>query len=341
MQFNIMVRYHKKRGGSGYKKIKTSKGGIYKSVHPNRKTRAMRNYNQSKKSTTKKCTLTGKPRRTGTGHWLSYGKGVHSNKRVGFLKKLEKVISPQHYIYNKTYQLTSGAGTQTAGIVGYAYDGYDVTNYNFVSGASKVILKSYNYTVRITNQCNAPMFIDLYDIIARRDMNTQSSGSATANCNPSFTWSATEQPYYYGSTPFESQEFCSLWKVLRVTRLNLSLGETAEHVVKGTPQRVWNHAIESGIDDTGTLPNQIALSQCLRKLSTYTMAVVSGCPTDANNATIGSANGVIDFITVTKYTYENVGTTAYDATYRSTNIAAASGDIMDTGTGTGVTVANI
>lgn len=89
--------------------------------------------------------------------------------------------------------------------------------------------------MEIKNNGNAGCKVWLYDLIARQDH----------SINPSTAWGTGEgtdqgagagtanSPY---QTPFQSREFCVLWKVKKVTSLILAPGETHQHYVNYYPR---------------------------------------------------------------------------------------------------------
>lgn len=291
------------------------------------------------------------PQQFGTGHWKSLGHGPRGPKsRSGLVRKLEQILPPQIVINTNTAALPCGAGVQFPGIVASAYTVYDLYNYNggtaqattFI-GQNKVILKDYSLNINFTNQSNANIKVMLYDFIARRDM--YNSGGEVA-LNPLVAWNnesslcAGYNNAQYGATPFDSQLLCKTWKCIGSQEYRLSEGETGEHRVHSVMNKIHDHTLDQLTTSTATIGNLSAQAGALKGLTYFCLAVVSGSPTDANNSTVTSSIGKVDFVSVNRYTWEQIIAQQQVATTNVT-MGTVAGQVFNQGSGASVAIANI
>lgn len=173
---------------------------------------------------------------------------------------------------------------------------------NTTGQTRRLLVEEVHAQYRIKNQTNIPVKITLYDCVSRRD---QSSG-ATVLPEASWRVGVTEESVtlagnansnallatFPGATPFQSQLFCQIWKVGKVTNFTLHPGSEHQHHVRLRPGGMLNNAYVSRFD-------------CLKGLTYCLMAVVEGGlvqdTTLPFNITLGS--GEVDFVTTTKYRF--------------------------------------
>lgn len=255
----------------------------------------------SKKSSSKK--LSSLAKKIGTAHWLSYGKGVQGSRPKFAIKKTSGVgtynLTTKGTLVSSNNQGTSTlcelytsaqilqcaastfanafvAGTQTA----TAYSGPISAG----TVANKVFLDTCISKTTLVNQSNAACFIDIYNIVSRRDM------AGTSYDTPVEVWTkgyidggGVFDPGNLGVTPFSSGLFCQMFKVLGKTHLNLAAGETAEHVIKSSPKKVFDVGFAN-------------VSSLIRGLTQFALIVIKGSPSDANNSTVGITSAKVDWI---------------------------------------------
>lgn len=301
------------------------------------------------------------PKKVGTSHWISYG-AAQSFPKSKYVAGMKSSVS-SHFITQSTGRLDAGTGIapQTSADVSLAYNSTTIKNlknYLFsnirqdlmntgsiggLTGASlanfsllydmSIFLKSCKKTTTFTNQSNGNAFVDIYDLACRRDSSgsneptTVWTNGLTATSN-TFNSSANVanggiNPEYIGSTPFMSQEFCRLWKVLKVTRLCLAGGETAEHVTNLYPNKKFN-----------MLNTQSGTTEYFKGLSHATMMVVRGQPSDeASDGTIGLTTPQVVWTTSEAYATTSIlGTGALNYQIANT-IRGVDGKLMQIGSG--------
>nr|WAE42532.1 MAG: capsid protein [Cressdnaviricota sp.] len=309
------------------------------------KSKSVSKRGSSKKTFKKSGSLNNTAQQVGNAHWLSFGKTMCS-KGSHFLRKLEKVLTPSFYTTNNTFQIQPSSGLQAievevvyhdtalqqiavntwdvqfqagaAGSTGYAGPAIGTnsaaanTSYYGLAN-SKILLISVTETYRITNTSNSNVFIDIYDIVARRDIGLNPTGVGNAAMSPTQAWAqgdivesatmagnGTNWTTVIGSTPFQSRMFTQLYKITRKTRLNLTNGESAEHVKKTRPNRIWDLMLDNiAVNTTNTAGSGIVYP---RMLSQFTMFVVSGAPgSTTGGSVVTTTNPIIDVIHTAQY----------------------------------------
>lgn len=325
----------------------------------------------SRKSTTKfrksrgASKLNKKAQRIGNAHWLSFAKTIIGKPR---LWKTLKQTSPNYFYTNNTGAVTPSAGTQLMTVIQSMYTRSDLnliknncfteaffqgakasTGYTGPGGndaitgvprqfAPKLYLRECTSKIFMTNQSNAPQYVDIYDIVARRDqsggslydpVSTIERGLAQTGYTNTNTTSVALDPTFIGVTPFSSQMFCQWFKVLRVTRLNLAGGETAEHVVHTKPNKFFDFG--SMVDTT--------YEGYVRYLTQFTLVIQVGAPDDATNTTVSSANAKLDYICTRQYN-THVLAENHVTTEAVNNVSGAGGSITVVGSGSAAAVAN-
>lgn len=145
-----------------------------------------------------------------------------------------------------------------------------INNTTTTTRRMKLLHCEAKYTIK--NHTTEPIEVHLYDVVARRD--TQSA------IQPNVTWSlgvgneavaipgnvglANNQTYNFpGSTPFQSEQFCQLFKVKKVTRFFLHPGSEHVHRIKIVPGGLFNNEYTRNF-------------YALKGITTWLMAVVKG-----------------------------------------------------------------
>ena len=216
-----------------------------------------------------------------------------------FLIPLKKTGAPNFSYVNSAGRLTTGYGNQGATQTSSIFSSTDMANLIYssttIGKTQRMLLESCTSSTIYRNQSNNDAYLTLYDIVARRDMN-----SADANKDPVTCWVngvidtgvAASMVNQVNSTPFQAPKFCQFYKVLRVTHIILPAGGTHDHRVNISPMRLVNNEIWQD-------------SYNCRNLSYYTMAVNYGAPdndvTTKTNVTSGSSQ--IDYMQTKQYRY--------------------------------------
>lgn len=302
------------------------------------------------KRSSKKSSLNGRAQRVGNAHWLSFGKAVKFTRKP-FIGRLSKILAPSFYYINNVGTVTVGAGTQSPVTVGTTYSTADIINclkytweQQFKLGAeaatgytgpttntcARTLLESCTEKLMLTNQSNAPAYIDVYDIVSRRDTKNASvdlptaawTGGITDETGPTLTVTNS----FVGSTPFAVELFTQYFKVLKITRINLAAGESAEHVRKTQPMRLWNDEIDQYLTN-------------IRNLTHYCMIVPWGAACDNDNTTVSTSNVKIDYVYTKQYRSSALADN-HTLLAGTNNIGTAAGHVTNVGSGVDVAVAN-
>lgn len=269
--------------------------------------------------------LKGIPKRTGTKHWLSYGKTAKDRFRKPFIGKLARVLGKRMTNIFNSGDIKPAAGFQAVGLVADMFTPFDIYTYTYNAnlgavgaGNDKTILESCQTTTTFTNQTNTPTFVDIYDIVARRDI--QVMGANSEFYDPAKCWTfgsgtvaGNVASTRLGTTPFMSTLFTQFWKVLRVTRLNLAAGETAEHRATHKPMRVWDHSIDYVVRNSIATDTTIQLTVdegAFKNLTHYTMVVAMGAPGDPDTDSVGTLVSKLDWVTTKNYKYSSIENSA-------------------------------
>lgn len=207
------------------------------------------------------------------------------------------------YNINSAGVLTASIGTQASGTLASAFGLTDLnTCFNNInpSGAgfltTHALFTSASLKHTITNDENTNIFVDIYDIVARKDV----SASATNAATPDLAFyqglvdeNNASQYTNIGSTPFRSALFTQFYKVHKITHCCLATGQSHQHRVSWSPNRVVNR--EEANYSTGNIGG----------LTYYTMVVIKGGPVDALSAssTVSTAYAKISYTTEVEYRY--------------------------------------
>lgn len=237
-------------------------------------------------------------------HALSYGKCAMLKKGMNWvLKKSLKDSSYSLKQYNGSAVTAALAGFQSAATITGVFTEYDLTAFPAPPPLSGVLDRSFvkdcSLSITLMNQSNVPTFVDLYDIVARQDRSPITGNGPLSYWGSNIASSGTGQSSStYGATPFNSTVFTEGFKVLKITRINMGAGETAEHRCKYTFNRVFKKEIYpnpvASVEDTGSI----------RGLTHYVLIVTRGAPSDADDLVVGPAPTKIDFIFSKAYKYQ-------------------------------------
>ena len=162
-------------------------------------------------------------------------------------------ISAQMYQTHVSGLAECTSGKQTAYLVGSAFCGNDmyvnqgvqldllsienVVNTIFSGNATrKVLFESVSVEIMLQNQCYMNVCVIRYDIIARKNLDSQSA-IAWGAWAPNQAWAVGEQDEsvaatnssIIGSTPFQSSLFTTYFKVFKATHQLMAPGQTHVH----------------------------------------------------------------------------------------------------------------
>lgn len=178
-------------------------------------------------------------------------------------------------------------------------------------GTSRLVIKSFHKEYSITNNTNATLELDIYDIILKKDLPNSnqclSNGQTyTLSPNPEDYWAegtlASEGQVsgfspppseLLGVFPQDSQFFKDYFKVAQKRVLHMPLGSGHRHTVSLTPNYMLTESIASG--------TAIAAYQ---GLTVFTMFVVRGFPiTDTDAALVTTSSGTLAMVACERTRY--------------------------------------
>lgn len=259
------------------------------------------------------------------------------------MKGLKKILAPQNLTTVTSGGVVAVAGIQTATMLNafqgssgtpnpYILTSDDVGNMMAVLAAtepSPAVQNSANNATgqtrrlqieKITsryalkNNTNVPISVWLYDVTFRRDSSVGTGaprGDVVWNTGltdegtviPGQTIPPTNQASLPGSTPFQSQDFCQVFKVKKVTKFTLAAGTTHMHTINIRPGNPINFEYAKRY-------------AAFKGLTTGCMIVIQGTP--SHSAATGAqtlSQASIDYVTETRYMFTALerARTAYTA----------------------------
>lgn len=179
---------------------------------------------------------------------------AHKSKCPKYMSQIFKSTAAQVYIANSASRLTIPCGQQLAD-VRIAIDGTtsagdfsqgDVGQIlNQIYGAAptnaqkttRLFFKKVTHNHMLTNNQTNTCYVDLYDIVARRDSNRTSTNAwyqGLQDQGLSVGYNAINV------TPFMSKDFTTNWKVLKKTSIELPPGATHRHIMTVDLNQAWN-----------------------------------------------------------------------------------------------------
>jgi len=203
---------------------------------------------------------------------------------------------------------------------------------------TRMVVKSMIHKITITNQSNANAVITLYNVGWRQD--TYNGDFAS----PLLAWQTgiareeesgdSPSELNVGSTPFESSDFCRVYKVLKVTKLYLDPGKSHVH----TSRHMCNKMLNNGMTD-GTTSQIVGFNRFTQGV----MTVCQGMPINdgTTDTLIAYGSGAVDVIEERKYeqAYPQYGLKRYY--YDNNQGAITTEKIMNDETNSGTTYAEV
>lgn len=221
------------------------------------------------------------------------------------LKALKRVGAPNFYVTNDSIQATCAEGFQDYGLssIMNTNDLKQIASYVTPSGVSalpkRFVLESATSEFMITNSTLATLYVDIYDIVRKRD----AEAGLGQTYNPGNAWNqgVTDEvggPNYYrtlNSLPTDSMLFKEYFKVVQRSHIGLAQGATHKHHVMLKPNKLINTA----------LLNTKSVDEDLAGYVVYTMFVVYGqpCSVPGTPPVVTTASGALDIVKCVRYKY--------------------------------------
>ena len=148
--------------------------------------------------------------------------------------------------YTGKVTITGNTGQQTVAEIGLLkgnklfdlwtkYSGGAIVN---AQATQVTYLRYMKAKIEFTNTTNTVTRFSIYDIVPRNDLD---AALQTTTATPSLTWDlgladesggTTGRNNRWHTSPFRSRKFCEVWKVLKVTNIDLDPGASHIHYVK-------------------------------------------------------------------------------------------------------------
>ena len=215
-------------------------------------------------------------------------------------------INPtQYYNSNLAGAITIGTGIQNISTVnclfGCVANGI-ATDIDTIFGiiapttpkTSQVLFQSCSCELMLSNATNSNVKVQIYDIIARRDIS-----GGTSNYLPDLAMQqsladegGTITKEQVGVLPFSCRVFTQFFKICKVTHLVMAEGQTHVHRIKFTPNKILNKEID------------IISSANVKGLTLYQMIISHGTPSDPNSNAVTTCPGKLDYVVKKQYGYK-------------------------------------
>lgn len=184
----------------------------------------------------------------GTGGQYS---SFHYRKKNWLEKSIDKSIAPTKVEFANAGQILSGIGKQNIQVVGTAFLQSEIaTIYADIFSSTKndrFLLKKCQLRTVFSNIFLSNVTVDIYDIIARKDVGSSSiSDPVVAWAQGDIDSGATSGYTQVGATPYQTEVFNQYFKVMQTTRVVLGAGQQHAHHVDLEPHRLmswpyWNY----------------------------------------------------------------------------------------------------
>lgn len=255
------------------------------------------------------------------------------NKPSPRVKAMKKVGAPNYYVSNEAAQLEVLEGFQEAG----AWSFQNTNDLQKIAlnipggGAAPVprqfVLESTTAEYMITNSTLATMYVDVYDVIRKRDADSDEP----ATLNPREAWVIGEDNQYgvpgslvyknINSLPSDSRLLKDYFKIVQRSHISLAQGATHKHHVALKA----NKLIDTNLLDSKEPTEDLA------GLSVYTMIVCYGQPSsikvEGAPTVVTTASGAIDIVKCVRYKYTWIQDTATNY-YFTDNLSTLTGEVV-------------
>lgn len=221
-------------------------------------------------------------------------------------KKMEMHMTKQFFTLNSAANVTWNIAEKEYACPAKVFDGNDLaTIFGFVaSNNSKIVFRSCNWEVMLSNPTTALQRVNIYDIAVRRSHGTASADPAAVLKNSFSDFNkngGTQVNSAYkqiGLTPFQNPAFTTIFKVLKQTPLLMQGGQVHSHKCKWIPNK-WMDKEEY------TWTANTATNGVFRDFTVFTMIECYGTPeNDSTTKTqVSLGEGRINFSVVKSYDY--------------------------------------
>jgi hypothetical protein len=251
--------------------------------------------------------------------------------------KVIKALAKNYVALNNAQRISVAVGLQGANTLLTMFGPADMNTILTTISSNKTnraVVMSCSAEIMLTNMDLAPARVTLYDVIARRDIPSSSLNLPDVAWKVGYADEGGSNSNYsiIGTTPFSNDTFVQFYKVLKITNIVMSQGQTHFHRVNFSPNRL--------IDGEYINYDQ----QGYKGLTCHTMIVHSGMPANDSVTKTQVSTGVTNIDVVNriqyKYTWLTDNTTNYKVTNSLPGSFTVAQDLVDIGSGTIVTDSN-
>lgn len=280
-----------------------------------------------KARTASRTQLVNRRRRRFVGKKYAKVGGVATNSRFALARRpnrqvqtMKRIGAPSYYNTNGANQIVAQEGFQEASVV--AWQGFEDLSYMLnlvpIQGGSTVgfqapkryILEETVGELMFTNSSLATCFLEIFDVVRKRDNFRADNIQNQATANPLLSWrqgiqdnqvTGTNDYHDLKTSPTDSRIFRDWFKIVRKTRVELRQGALHRHSVLLKPNRVVDSEMINyvGGDAAG--------------FSTYTLFRVYGQPASVINpegpSIVTTAQIALDYVSSVKYKFSWVSDT--------------------------------
>lgn len=261
----------------------------------------------------------------GRGGLPSFSKFALTNKPNKTLLAMKRVSAPNYRVYNGSEQIVNLEGFQNAGVYAWNDRGdllaiqalvpAQTTTYPFAP--NRYHLESMVGELLMTNSSLATQYIDIYDIVQKRDTGYNPGAPGTGpTANPLNAWKygvSDQSPTApdlnawecINSLPTDSKLFNDWFRIIKRSHIGLTAGATHRHSVVLKPNKIVDAEL---------------LQRCngnLAGFTCYSMVVINGQPASVKSeagAVVTTATTALDVVVArrTKYSYVQDNTTVWN-----------------------------
>lgn len=269
----------------------------------------------------------------------SFSKFQLTNKPNKTLLAMKRVSAPNYRVTNGANQIVNLEGFQNAGVYTWLGRADMVSLLSYVPGAGGVYpnapkrlhVESIVNELLMTNSSLATQYVDIYDIVRKRDAGYSTSGqggdSPTSNPYEAWRYGVSDQTSTspdltawtnVSSLPTDSKLFNDYFRVIKRSHIGLVAGATHRHSVILKTNRIIDSAL------VGRCSGDLA------GYAVYTMVVINGQPASIKTeegAVVTTATTALDVVNSRrfKYSYVQDNTVIWNVT---DNLSTLTGEVI-------------
>lgn len=262
----------------------------------------------------------------------SYTKYYKGSKPVA---KAYRRISPiQYYTDVSSTRVTTITSTEASGCGKQAAIGFPMLRPTALStlmvaaGGSgyttDFLMRNAQFRYTITNQENVNVFVDLYEVSMRPNRCAIDGPVIAWDTGLTHENGSTVTSASYGTTPYASRAFTTMYKINKVTHLELGAGRSHRHNVK----LVYNRMINK--EELTELPST---AYGLYPFTNVMVMVAYGAPINdvSTKSNVSSGPVALDVVTSLKYEYQYVEPNLTTYTYGNALPSITTPNVQDYG----------